>query len=105
MAANQNKMGHTTKFDSTGKYYSIGSKENFGVASNVSVDQYVNMNNFLNDQINASVIDEMSSTDIEVGIHDLSRIIPLVRSLIAPILNIPLDRHNTYGNINLCEVT
>ena len=52
-----------------------------------------------------SIIEEISSAEIELGINDLSRIIPLVRSLITPVLNAAYEYHNTYGNIKLYKVT
>ena len=79
--------GNTTHFDSTDKHYSYGNKGNFGIINNTSIGQYMNKKKSLNAQMNASVIETMSSTDIEVGINDLSQIIPLIRLLIAPVLN------------------
>ena len=98
-------MANTTHFDSIGKQYSYGNKGKFGVMSNTSVGQQVNKNKYVNAQINALVIEKMDSTEIEISINDLSQTITLVRSLIAPVLNIVFEHQNTHGNINLCEVT
>ena len=55
--------------------------------------------------MNASIIETISSTEIEVGINDLSRIIPLVRSLVVLVYNAAFVHQTTHGSINLCEVT
>lgn len=73
-------IGHTTHFDSTKKCFSYGNKGNFdGVnngnfdgVNNIPMAQYVNKKSSSKVQINATVIKEMSSTDIEVSINDLS---------------------------------
>ena len=47
----------------------------------------------------------MVTVQIEVGINDLSCVIPLVRTLIAPVLNTAFEHQKVHGTINLAEVS
>ena len=79
--------GNSNFFESRGKYYYYGNKGEFGMVDTTSVGQYMMKNTSIAAQLNAATIKEMAIAEIDVDIDDLSCVIPLVISLIAPVLN------------------
>ena len=96
-------MGH---FGSEGSYFSYGNKGNFGMVDGSSVSQYVNRK-FTTEArstkaaFDSKLIEEMVSQEIGIGIDGLCKIIPNLRSLIAPIISIGYELQGSKGEVNL----
>ena len=93
--------GHTTHFDSTGKYYSYGNKRSFEMKKNSSVGQYVHKKS----SINVSIIEEMVAAELEVGVKDLSNVVPRIKSLLTPAMNTAFNHQTEHGNIDLNKIS
>ena len=96
-------MGH---FGSEGNYYSYGNKGNFGIVDGSSVGQYVvksfkKESSKLTAKEGAKVIEEMAARDLGIGIDSLVKLIPKLKSLIAPVINTGFNLQGEKGNVNL----
>ena len=91
-------------FGSEGKVYSFGNRGNFGMINDSSVTQYAIKSKTPNGYFCAAAIENMAAEEICLGINDLENILPTIRGLIAPILDVCYDYQSEIGNINLKKV-
>ena len=54
--------------------------------------------------LNASLIKELASNELGGGIEGMSRMIPNIRQLVAPIIDVVHDLQNTLGGVNLRQM-
>ena len=80
--------GTTKHFESAGYVCSYGNKGNYGMIDNSSVAQYVHKNISIKGELKAKRIDIMCSKEITMGIDNVCTIIPTMRGLIVPILDV-----------------
>ena len=100
--------GSASHFGSEGKYYSFGNKGSYGIKNKSSVGQYTNrrykdQSKMLKSNINATVIEEMVVKELEAGIDGIAKIIPNLRKLIAPVINVAHHEQLKKGDINLSK--
>ena len=73
---------------STGKYYSYGNKGNFGMVGLSSVGQYANRDSNHLSYYKGKCIEEISQMEMQCGIANLSRYLPVLPKLISPIIHL-----------------
>ena len=98
--------GNGTHFDSSGYNYSFGNKANYAIINNSSISQYAckKSTTSLKSNIctlNANRYEEYCATELKNGVNALSRVIPRLKHLISPIIEVAHDHQETHGDINL----
>ena len=99
----------SSHFGSTGEYYSFRNKGTFGIVDDLSVGQYyckkykstVSSSKAI---INASIMEEMSVMEIELGMDGLNASIPNLMQYIAPMLNVAYAIQGFVVGLNIAKV-
>ena len=100
---------HSNHFGSSGCYYSFGNKGNYMTIDNSTVGQYASKR-FATTmrpneaKYNAELIENQCALELDSSVKDLVRLIPNMRTLIAPILDLAFKKQASMGSINLKEV-
>ena len=91
--------------DSRGGYYSYGNKGFYGLIGNSSVSQYTIKNsNSHKNQLKDHTIESMMSIEINTGVKNLMKILPIIPKVISPIIDTAHGFcQSTSGNINIKE--
>ena len=91
--------------DSRGCYYNYGNKGFYGLIGNSSVSQYsIKNSSNLNNQLKDQTIEYMMSMEINQGVKNLMRILPVIPKVISPIIHTAYGFcQSTSGNINIKE--
>jgi hypothetical protein len=93
---------------STGYYTSFGNKASYDKAIDSSIGQYVSKKNscvqkqHLIDQ-DCILFEQRASNEVERSVKDLSKIVPLVRNILSPIIKSAYKLQNKLGDIKLKE--
>jgi len=100
--------GMASHFGSEGTYYSFGNKGSYEKINNSSVGQYTNRKykddlKMLKSNITATVVEEMVAKELGAGIDGIAKIIPNIRKLIAPVINVAHHEQVKKGDINLSK--
>ena len=90
---------------SLGMYYSYGNKANFGQTDLSSIGQYASKRNNLDSHVNDLCIEELSQSEIQISIKQLSMHLPLLRKLLSPIVSTANRIQSTVGSINLKQTS
>ena len=93
-------------YGTEGWYYSFGNRALFRKIENTSVGQYCNKkqdDEQKQDEINniASELENIIAVEIRGALDSFSSIIPNIKMLMSPILDIAYDLQDEYGDINL----
>ena len=101
--------GSLEHFGSEGHYYSYGNKGNFGIVDGSSVGQYVNKKyknatRTTKALILADLLEEMAAREFAIGIDGLCKVVPKLKSLIAPIITQGYDLQDKKGMVNLKQI-
>ena len=89
--------GSASHFNSEGLYYSYGNKGSYVMIDNSSVGQYGNrsyddpVENMMSDN-NTDLIEELVSKELEVEIGGVAKIVPSIRKIICPKLNVANEK-------------
>ena len=90
---------------SKGNYCSYGNEANYGMIDLSSVSQYGHKKCSKLSQLKGLCIEELSQMEMQCGIKELSRHIPILPSVISPIVTTAHDMQNNIGNINIKETS
>ena len=96
--------------ESNGLYYSFGNVGAFKKVNNSSVGQYVIKKSTNEDKKDekeeiANLIEKMISVELKIAVENLSTIIPNLKMLIAPVLDVAYDLQDEHGNIGMKRTT
>ena len=108
MNAVRNSKGNIMKCgsnhnNSIGYYYSFGNTWIFDKANTSSVGQYVRKKDGYKYDINSAVKEEMTSAGLHGVIINAAKILPVLTSMIAPIVNVVHDLQSPDGDIKHVE--
>ena len=97
---------HLSHSKSNGLYYGFGKRGRFKIVNNSSVGLYVNKkscNAGMQEEIDdsASFIEKMISVELKNSINTFSSIVPNVKMLISPVLDVAYDLQEKYGDIGM----
>ena len=90
---------------SAGEYYSYGNKANFGKVELSSVAQYASRTIGIDSHLNGLCIEELSVMEMQMGINQLQKYIPILPQLISPLIAIAFRLQNELGDINLQQTS
>ena len=90
---------------SAGEYYSYGNKANFGMVELSSVAQYASRSRGMDSHLKGICLEELSAMEMQMGINELQKYIPLLPKLISPFIATAFRLQNKIGDINLKKTT
>ena len=93
--------GESKHHGSTGNYYSYGNKANYDMVELSSVAQYKQKKCIKMARYKGSCIEELSQMEMQCGIKQLSQHIPILPTLISPIISTAYFMQKSIGNINI----
>ena len=87
---------------SYGEYFSWGNKGNYGMKNKSSVGSYVTGPG-VKSSLNSAFIEKMVNTELQSSILKISKILPSMRNVIAPVIQVAHDVQSNSTNINITE--
>ena len=87
---------------SCGEYFSWGNKGNCGMQNNSSVRSYVNKPG-LKSSLTSTFIEQMINTELQMSVLKIGKILPSMRNVIAPVIQVAHDIQSNSTNINITE--
>ena len=88
--------------ESTGHYFSWGNKGNYGMKGNSSVGQYA-CKNGVNSELNSKFIVHMMNSELQDAISNFKSILPILPSVVAPVIRVAHELQSTVGDINITK--
>ena len=76
-----------THHGSSGDYYSYGNKANFGMVNLSLVAQYTDKKCSKTSHLTGICVEELSQMEMQFGINQLKRYIPIITKLISPFIS------------------
>ena len=98
-------MGSNTHHGSSGYYYAYGNKTNHGMLGKSSISSYTSKKCKMQSQLRGACITELSQMELELGINELSKRLPILPSIISPIVTVAHKMQEIEGDINLKETS